>query len=38
MKYKIGFIGGGNMSQAVLRGILNKSIFKSSEILVSEPI
>jgi pyrroline-5-carboxylate reductase len=35
--YKIGFIGGGNMSTAVIRGILKSNIMKYNEILISEP-
>jgi pyrroline-5-carboxylate reductase len=33
----IGFIGGGMMAEALIRGFLNSKLFKPTEILVSEP-
>lgn len=35
MKYKIGFIGGGNMASAIVKGLISKGIYKQNEILVS---
>ena len=35
MKYKIGFIGAGNMAKAIIKGLLNASIVTESEILAS---
>ena len=34
---KIGFIGGGNMAEAILKGMLSSSLVKASNIFVSEP-
>ena len=34
---KIGFIGGGNMAEAILKGMLSSSLIKASNIFVSEP-
>ena len=34
--YKIGFIGGGKMASAILKGIINSSLFKNDEIIVSD--
>ena len=34
-KYKIGFIGAGNMSSAIVKGITGKNIVNSNEILIS---
>jgi pyrroline-5-carboxylate reductase len=33
---KLGFIGGGNMAEALVRGLLEKKIFKPGEIVVSD--
>jgi len=33
---KLGFIGGGNMAEALARGLLEKKIFKPGEIIVSD--
>lgn len=33
----IGFIGGGNMAEAIIKGIIQNSKFKTQDILVSEP-
>lgn len=35
MKYKIGFIGSGNMASAIIKGILNSSLISSNEIIAS---
>lgn len=35
MKYKIGFVGGGNMASAIVKGLISKGTYKSSEIIVS---
>jgi len=32
----IGFIGGGNMAQALLEGVLKAGLFKANDIWVSE--
>lgn len=34
--YKIGFIGGGKMASAILKGIINSSLFKNEDIIVSD--
>ena len=34
---KIGFIGGGNMAEAILKGMLSSKLVKASSIFVSEP-
>ncbi len=34
---KIGFIGGGNMAEAIIKGMLSSSLINGSNILVSEP-
>lgn len=36
-KYKIGFIGGGNMATPIIRGILNSKTAKREDIIVSDP-
>lgn len=36
MKYKIGFLGGGKMCQAILGGILKSKLYSSEQIVVSE--
>lgn len=36
-KLKIGFIGGGNMGEALIAGLLSHRVFKSSDIGVCEP-
>jgi pyrroline-5-carboxylate reductase len=33
---KLGFIGGGNMAEALARGLLEKKIFKPADIIVSD--
>lgn len=33
---KLGFVGGGNMAEALLRGLLQNNLFKSSEVIVSD--
>ncbi|TAL28256.1 MAG: pyrroline-5-carboxylate reductase, partial [Nitrospirae bacterium] len=33
----IGFIGGGNMAEALIKGIIQNSKFKMLDIIVSEP-
>ncbi len=34
---KIGFIGGGKMAQAIIKGIISANFFKASNIFISEP-
>ena len=34
---KIGFIGGGNMAEAIIKGMLSSSTISGSNIFVSEP-
>ena len=34
---KIGFIGGGNMAEAILKGMLSSKLVKASNIFISEP-
>ena len=34
--YKIGFIGGGKMASAILKGIINSSLFKNEDIIISD--
>ena len=34
---KIGFIGGGNMAEAMIKGLLSASFIKAKNIFVSEP-
>jgi len=34
---KIGFIGGGNMAEAIIKGMLSSSLINGSNIFVSEP-
>lgn len=36
-KYKLGFIGGGNMAKAILNGILSDKILNKNEIIVADP-
>lgn len=33
---KLGFIGGGNMAEALIRGLLEKSIFKPDDLIASD--
>ncbi len=33
---KLGFVGGGNMAEALIRGLLQKSLFKPSDVIVSD--
>ncbi len=33
---KLGFIGGGNMAEALVRGLLEKKIFKPGDVIVSD--
>ena len=35
MRHKIGFIGGGNMASAIIKGLITKSIYQPSEIIAS---
>jgi pyrroline-5-carboxylate reductase len=37
MKQKIGFIGGGQMAEALIRGILASGLYQKNDILVAEP-
>ena len=34
---KIGFIGGGKMAQAIIKGIIRSKFFSAANILVAEP-
>src|SRR5262245_27756744 len=33
---KLGFIGGGNMAEALARGLLERKVFKAAELIVSD--
>ncbi len=33
---KLGFIGGGNMAEALIRGLLEKKLFKPADVIVSD--
>ena len=33
---KLGFIGAGNMAEALARGLVEKKIFKASELIASD--
>ncbi len=35
MKFKIGFVGAGNMAKAIIKGLLNASMVKETEIIAS---
>jgi pyrroline-5-carboxylate reductase len=37
MRQKIGFIGGGQMAEALIKGIIASGLYKSEDILVAEP-
>ncbi|TKB11221.1 pyrroline-5-carboxylate reductase [Desulforhopalus sp. IMCC35007] len=37
MRQKIGFIGGGQMAEALIKGIITSGLYKSEDILVAEP-
>jgi len=37
-EYRIGFIGGGKMAEALIKGIIEAKLFNAGEILVSEPV
>lgn len=37
MRQKIGFIGGGQMAEALIKGIIASGLYKCEDILVSEP-
>ncbi len=37
MNNKIGFIGGGQMGEALIRGIINSGLYEQDDILVAEP-
>lgn len=37
MKQKIGFIGGGQMAEALIRGIIASGLYRENDILVAEP-
>lgn len=37
MKQKIGFIGGGQMAEALIRGIIASGLYRETDILVAEP-
>jgi pyrroline-5-carboxylate reductase len=36
-KYELGVIGGGNMAEAILRGVLKSGYLKPAQVVVSEP-
>ncbi|HKN09607.1 MAG TPA: NAD(P)-binding domain-containing protein, partial [Pseudomonadota bacterium] len=36
MKRKLGFIGGGNMAEALARGLLAKKVFKAAQLIASD--
>ncbi len=35
MKYKIGFIGGGNMASAIINGLLKSNLYQAADIITS---
>ncbi len=37
MKQQIGFIGGGQMAEALIRGIITSGLYRENDILVAEP-
>ena len=37
MRQKIGFIGGGQMAEALIKGIITSGLYKNEDILVAEP-
>lgn len=37
MSQKIGFIGGGQMAEALIKGIIASGLYKSEDILIAEP-
>lgn len=37
MRQKIGFIGGGQMAEALIKGIIASGLYRSEDILISEP-
>ena len=36
-KYKLGFIGGGNMAEAIARGCISAGLFKPAELFIADP-
>ncbi|MBF6567273.1 MAG: pyrroline-5-carboxylate reductase [Candidatus Binataceae bacterium] len=34
---KLGFIGGGNMAEAMIHGLLNRRLFKAADLIASDP-
>ena len=37
LKYKFGIIGGGNMAEAFIKGLINQKILSPEYIFISEP-
>lgn len=38
MKYELGFIGGGNMAEAIVRAAVERGIVEAGKIIVSDPV
>jgi len=38
MPYELAILGAGNMAEAIARGVLSKSIFRSDQIIAADPV
>lgn len=38
MTYELGILGAGNMAEAIVRGVVGKSLFQSSQIIAADPV